>query len=859
MRSHNNPSARAPSPTARACSSPLPSLEMRAIPVPLRRRRDLRHGRMLPVLFALAVVVGLAGTVAPSVRAESTAPLLTSSQRVAETALPPGKLANTLAVNGAARQQVGTFGRGVAGTSPCQANQVAVGVSGSGLPPLVGPYSYCSPAALNPTTANPGQSSASGSAPSQPQAPVSASATGVWSHVPQTNPPVRYNASMTYDTARQQVVMFGGCCAAASWELGDTWTRDAQGWRQLIPPSSPPGREAAAMAYDAATDRVVLFGGVDFRNSHVFGDTWMWDGQTWTEMHPASSPSPRFFASMTYDAQRREIVLFGGPDNQTWIWDGVTWTERQPQTVPPRRIAATLAYDEARQNAVLFGGQGCQTVPIPVRPIGQCGGLNDTWTWDGTTWTQHLVLLPPPARVQAVMDYDVQLQATVLFGGSSNDAQNVWLWDGGTWKSQAYNQGPSSSTGYRQASAMVYEQRTHQMLLFGGLADDFMDDTWTWDEAGWTEIARTWPGRPYQEYKAAFDAARNQLVLLELERGCGYGTTCATATWTWDGSIWTKRNPPSEPPPRRHAGIAYDAARKQVVLFGGTWGKTCPPPPIITPCQLTSLNDTWTWDGTTWTQHNTPFAPSPRQYAAMAYDARDKEVILFGGADCHSTNGRCANSDETWAWNGQTWEQRNPAASPSARRGANFAYDASSSELVLFGGETNACSPYQDCPLDLLLDDTWTWDGSNWKQQQPAQSPSPRTWSAMGYSAATSQLVLFGGEPCPTASNPYAECNDTWAWSGGSWQQLMPGSATSAPSYSGRPSQRSLPAVAEGPDGNLVVFGGQGFGQNDMWTWGSSSPGVAVPEAPFVPLLPLVMIGVGVGLVTVRRRRRATG
>jgi hypothetical protein len=44
----------------------------------------------------------------------------------------------------------------------------------------------------------------------------------------------------------------------------------------------------AAMAYDAATGTAMLFGG----NSQTvyFGDTWTWNGRTWTRRHPAASP-----------------------------------------------------------------------------------------------------------------------------------------------------------------------------------------------------------------------------------------------------------------------------------------------------------------------------------------------------------------------------------------------------------------------------------------------------------------------------------------------------------------------------------------------------------------------------------------
>ena len=65
------------------------------------------------------------------------------------------------------------------------------------------------------------------------------------------------------------------------------------------------------MAYDAATGTIVLFGGNN-ANSPPVGDTWTWDGSTWTKQAPATSPSAREVASMAYDAATGTIVLFGG-------------------------------------------------------------------------------------------------------------------------------------------------------------------------------------------------------------------------------------------------------------------------------------------------------------------------------------------------------------------------------------------------------------------------------------------------------------------------------------------------------------------------------------------------------------------
>ena len=90
------------------------------------------------------------------------------------------------------------------------------------------------------------------------------------------------------------------------------------------------------MAYDAAIGKIVLFGG--FGPSGLgfnvfYGDTWTYNGTTWTKEAPATSPRARQSASMAYDAAIGEIVVFSGSGesgavSDTWTYDGTTWSQQ---------------------------------------------------------------------------------------------------------------------------------------------------------------------------------------------------------------------------------------------------------------------------------------------------------------------------------------------------------------------------------------------------------------------------------------------------------------------------------------------------------------------------------------------------
>jgi hypothetical protein len=83
------------------------------------------------------------------------------------------------------------------------------------------------------------------------------------------------------------------------------------------------------MAYDAARREVVRFGGsANGTTSGTLGDTWTWNGTTWTQKLPAASPSPRSNPGLAYDTFRGVVVLFGGANtgylSDTWEWNGTT-------------------------------------------------------------------------------------------------------------------------------------------------------------------------------------------------------------------------------------------------------------------------------------------------------------------------------------------------------------------------------------------------------------------------------------------------------------------------------------------------------------------------------------------------------
>lgn len=243
----------------------------------------------------------------------------------------------------------------------------------------------------------------------------------------------------------------------------------------------------------------------------------------------------------------------------------------------------------------------------------------------------------------------------------------------------------------------------------------------------------------------------------------------------------------SVPSSRSCYAMAYDAADGYVLLFGGcTSGGR-------------SVGGTWSFSAGKWTRLTPPSGPANRSWASMTYDAADTYVLLFGGE---------ANSSslvDTWSFHAGLWTSRTSGTHPQGRNSASMAYDAKDGYVVLFGGY-NATN-FAD------LRDTWTYLGGTWTHltwTNVNSYPTVRELAPMAYNPANGTIVLFGGNNV----NLFALRTDTWTFVKGNWTKQ---NATIAPTG------REGSAIAYDPVlGHVVLFAGDdtaGLTQ-DVWQWG---------------------------------------
>ncbi|MBI4871087.1 MAG: hypothetical protein HY814_05930, partial [Candidatus Riflebacteria bacterium] len=286
---------------------------------------------------------------------------------------------------------------------------------------------------------------------------------------------------------------------------------------------------------------------------------------------------------------------------------------------------------------------------------------------------------------------------------------------------------PSTRPSARSGSALAYDTARNRVVLFGGYAGSYVQDTWEYDGVAWTQASPSSRPSARGYHAMAYDSARGRVVLFG---GYDSSYTYQQDTWEYDGANWAQVSPGSRPGARTGGALAYDSARGRVVLFGGYGGSY--------------RQDTWEYDGTNWAELTPASRPSARYDHALAYDGARGRVVLFGGC-----TGSYSYVQDTWEYDGACWTQVSPASRPTARGNEAMAYDSARSRVLLFGGY-DGWSRKQD---------TWEYDGANWTQVSSQSGPSFRNSHGMAYDSARGRAVLFGGYD---GSN---HKQDTWEYS----------------------------------------------------------------------------------------------
>jgi hypothetical protein len=307
---------------------------------------------------------------------------------------------------------------------------------------------------------------------------LSSSLSAQWNQAtPATSPSARAGSGMTYDTNLGAMLLFGGGGGFSTYN--ETWSFDGTTWTQLTPAASPSGTLGTELVHDVVRGVTVMYGSL---NTSPFGgpsvdETWEFDGTTWTQVFPTTTPGGLGNYGACYDIVRNRTVIYGGTANSwfptaeggTWEFDGTNWSLISTVGTPGLLERPAMCYDIALGKAVLFGG---------IDP--NLGGNDTTWLYDGTNWTAATIAGASPAgRTGAKMAYDSVRGVCVMTGGLDlvqyQPMLETWEFDGTTW-----TQITGGTTG-RYNDAFAFLPTVRQVVQFGGL-----------DPTTYSELGDTW-------------------------------------------------------------------------------------------------------------------------------------------------------------------------------------------------------------------------------------------------------------------------------------------------------------------------------------------------------------------------------
>jgi len=597
----------------------------------------------------------------------------------------------------------------------------------------------------------------------------------------------RYGAAVVQDPVRDALIVIGGGVEKGSTNAADVraasdvWMLPLTGaphWVRVTPVGTPPsGRWGRTAIYDAAGDRIILFGGVDYYGtSYYTNEVWalsLSGTPTWTKITTVgTAPVARAGHSAIYDPVRRLMWMFGGmsqPDihpptiySDLWSLDLATshWSQYTGGLPPAAVYGHSAVLDPSRDRMLICGGNGSLGSKVYALALGAAAsGLN---AWSEATASGQ----PPSNRIYHSAIFDVAHDRMVVFGGNAmlnagppapsaplNDAWALSFAGSPAWTQLAPSGGPPAARYWHSAA---YDAAHDRMLVFGGAFATtytyaFRNETWSLSLGGpgqWSMVldATGQLRDPYAGGGMIYDPAHDQVVSF----GGADPLTALPVSDVWALSrtgtpAWSLLSTTGGPGPRELHNSVYDPVRGRLIVYGGVDSEG-----------TFYHQDVWALDLAThaWEQLTpTGTPPSQRWNFGMVYDPAGDRIVLFGGI----TAGGDLVDNATYALTlgaSPAWSQLTYTGTPPAARVRGMICDPVRNRLVLFGGGASIYDPDFVYVRPLVANGPWT-------MLQPANSPLATVYTAF-YDPARDRMVMYEGRRPSVYALPLATI-DAWS------------------------------------------------------------------------------------------------
>ncbi len=593
----------------------------------------------------------------------------------------------------------------------------------------------------------------------------------------------------------------------------------AAAWTERLADALQPPRSGATSVYDAASNRVIVFGGA---SGAFLNDTWSlsFSGAagsgtgTWTRLQTiGDTPTPRMWHSAIYDAAGNRMLVHGGYDGRvlrdTYSLDlaTLTWRKFTASTrgllAPRRYMSSTIARTDAvpggiETSMLLFGGSDGDSLQNEFFQL----VLTSPDSKREGAWVQYTTVATPRPSKRLGASLDGNKDTLYVVGGRDNNQyiNDVWSLNTslGIWHqdSASVNARPAGRFG----SVVSFDPAAHALRLYGGAdARVVYGDAWVLSGLGtktvtWTPLDTTTATKNgIDGPEARAFAASVLLPSGDILVAGGMGANGMLGdSWRLPatGSAWQGVSLVTNPAPRYGHAMAYDPIRDRVFMFGGlsSFGET--------------LNGTWTYAPSTQTWARLALQdslPAPRARAAAVY-AQDSVWVFGGWRGSYARRGSTTITDFTYSDSmsvfslatGKWRRVVQDGARPAGRDGASMVYDAARNRLLVFGGYNG-----------VYLADMWAFDltTETWIRL-PDFGGTGRNGHVAAIDPGNTRMLVFGG------ASATGLLNDVRVF------DLVTNLWQTAPVVTGTPPSARLwsSAFVDAGSNSLVLLGGASLG-----------------------------------------------